>query len=117
MRGSYEPVPAFECNPCLWMLVPKRARGAAALLMAGPVIVEWRPAPRGLVPLLVSFSYPHPGPPRSHLKSNARDRRDLRLDPFCGLFVQWAAEMGLFRLFGLQIHAITCACDRGAQQV
>ena len=25
MRGSYEPVPAFKCNPCLWMLVPKNA--------------------------------------------------------------------------------------------
>jgi len=78
MRGSYEPVPAFECNPCLWMLVPKRdervtrndphgglyhvpilGTSSAERLhfsVAGPVIVEWRPAPWGLVPLLVSLS-------------------------------------------------------------
>jgi len=79
MCGSYEPVPALECNPCLRMPVPKlneRVAGndphgglyhvpklgtsftpSGCTFVAGPVIVERRPAlPRGLVLLLMPLS-------------------------------------------------------------
>jgi hypothetical protein len=46
MRGPYEPVPALECNPCLWMLVPKceSMLRAMTLMMVYIMFPSWEQA-------------------------------------------------------------------------